>query len=89
MAVLDRTEWYFGETPVNILAMGIAHKSIAFPIAWKLLSSGGKSGFQAHIDVLECFLRIVDLGSIKAGVANREFISADWLACSSTAGHSV
>ena len=32
VAVLDRTEWHFGETPVNILMMGIAHEGIAFPM---------------------------------------------------------
>ena len=23
--VIDRTEWYFGETPVNVLVVGIVH----------------------------------------------------------------
>ena len=27
--VVDRTEWHFGETPVNILVMGIAHQGMA------------------------------------------------------------
>lgn len=29
--LLDRPEWYFGETPVNVLMVGIGHKGIAFP----------------------------------------------------------
>ena len=32
--VLDRTEWHFGRTPVNVLMVGIAHKGMAFPISW-------------------------------------------------------
>lgn len=80
VVVLDRTEWHVGETPVNILMMGIAHKSVAFPIAWTVLSSGGESGAQVHIDALEHFLKIVDPKSIEAVVADREFILAEWLA---------
>lgn len=80
VAVLDRTEWHFGSKPVNILMIGIAHKGVAFPVAWKVLPNGGGSGSDAHIDVLERFLRIVDPKLIKAVVADREFISADWLA---------
>lgn len=79
VAVLDRTEWHFGETPVNILVMGIAHKGIAFPVAWKVLPKGGGSGAEMHIQVLERFLAIVDPESIKAVLADREFISVEWL----------
>lgn len=79
VAVLDRTEWHFGETPVNILVMGIAHEGIAFPVAWKVLPKGGGSGADSHIQVLERFLSIVDPESIQAVLADREFISVDWI----------
>jgi len=79
VAVLDRTEWHFGKTPVNVLMMGIAHKGIAFPVAWKVLPSGGGSGTESHVDVLERFLSIVDPASIEAVLADREFISVDWM----------
>ena len=79
VAVLDRTEWYFGSTPVNILMIGIAHKGVVFPVVWKVLPNGGGSGSGAHIDVLERFLAIVAPEAIKAVVADREFIGTDWL----------
>ena len=79
VAVLDRTEWHFGETPVNILVMGIAHEGIAFPVAWKVLPKGGGSKANAHIQVLERFLSVVDPGSIQAVLADREFISIEWI----------
>lgn len=77
--VVDRTEWEFGETPVNILVMGIVHNKMAFPIAWTSLPDEGGSGADDHIEVLERFLQIVDPDSIKVAVADREFISARWL----------
>lgn len=79
VAVLDRTEWHFGQTPVNVLMMGIAHKGVAFPVVWKVLPSGGGSRAKSHMDVLERFLAIVDPASIEAVLADREFISVKWM----------
>lgn len=79
VAVLDRTEWHFGSAPVNILVMGIAHEGIAFPVAWKVLPKGGGSGAGSHIQVLERFLSVVDPESIQAVLADREFISVEWI----------
>lgn len=77
--VIDRTEWHFGSTPVNILMIGIAHKKMAFPVAWTALPSGGGSSASAHIDVLDRFLSVVDPGAIEVVMADREFISVTWL----------
>jgi hypothetical protein len=30
---LDRTDWYLGETPLNIMMIGIAYRGVAFPAA--------------------------------------------------------
>ena len=77
--VIDRTEWHFGETAVNILMVGIAHEGMAFPVAWTALSSGGSSDPEAQTEVLERFLKIVDPDSIKVVTADREFISVPWM----------
>ena len=77
--VIDRTEWHFGETAVNILMVGIAHEGMAFPIAWTALPSGGSSDFQSQAKVLERFLEVVDPDSIKVVTADREFISVPWM----------
>lgn len=77
--VIDRTEWYFGETAVNILMVGIAHEGMAFPITWTALPSEGGSGTEAQTEVLERFLEVVDPGLIKVITADREFISVPWM----------
>ena len=79
VVTLDRTEWHFGNTPVNILMVGIAHKGTAVPIVWKTLPNGGGSGADAHINVVERFLTIVDPEAIRVVLADREFIGAEWL----------
>jgi hypothetical protein len=79
VVALDRTEWHFGQTPVNVLTVGIAHRGICFPIAWNVLPTGGSSGAGEQIKVLERFLAAVDPTSIEAVVADREFIATEWL----------
>jgi hypothetical protein len=77
--VIDRTEWHFGETGVNILMVGIAHEGMAFPVAWTALPSGGSSNFRAQSEALERFLEVVDPDSIEVLTADREFISVRWM----------
>jgi len=77
--VLDRTEWHFGQTPVNVLMIGIAHRGIAFPVAWTALPKSGGSGSTEQIEVLEAALCALDVEEVEALTADREFISARWL----------
>jgi len=77
--IIDRTEWHFGQTAVNVLMIGVAYEGIAFPIAWTTLDHGGGSGADEHTEVLEQFLRVVRPDQIRALVADREFTGSDFL----------
>jgi hypothetical protein len=79
VVVIDRTEWHFGQTPVNVLAVGIGHDGMTIPVVWRALPGGGGSGKADHTDLLEQLLNVIDASSIKAILADREFISAGWL----------
>ena len=79
VAVVDRTEWHFGQTAVNVLMIGVAYNGIAFPIAWTALGHGGGSGADEHAEVLDQFLRVVEPDQIRALVADREFTGSDFL----------
>ncbi len=79
VAVVDRTEWHFGQTAVNVLMIGIAQGGIAFPVAWTALDHGGGSGADEHAKVLKQFLRVVEPEQIRAFVADREFTGGDFL----------
>ncbi|WP_251951923.1 IS4 family transposase [Salinibacter ruber] len=79
VVVIDRTEWHFGQTAVNVLTVGIAYNGIAFPVAWTALSHGGGSGADEHIEVLERILRVVKPDQIRALVADREPAGSDFL----------
>jgi len=85
VAIVDHTEWHFGQTAVNVLMVGIADEKrdwaggIAHPIAWTVLDHGGGSGANEHVQVLEQFLRVVDPEQSRAFVADREFTGSDFL----------
>jgi uncharacterized protein (UPF0216 family) len=83
VVVLDRTEWHFGSSPVNVLTIGIAHEdmheSMAVPIAWSVSDEDGSSAADGQIQVLERFLQVIDPSDIDVMLADREFISVQWL----------
>ncbi|MCS3698817.1 hypothetical protein GGQ20_000109 [Salinibacter ruber] len=79
IAVLDQTEWHFGQTAVNVLMIGIAEGGIAYPVVWSVLGHGGGSGASEHTDLLKQFLRLVEPDELRALVADREPAGSDFL----------
>lgn len=75
---VDRTDWYFGETPLNILMLSVVYKQIAFPLLWIVLQKKGLSDTNERIELLEKFLKIFPKDSISFVTADREFIGQDW-----------
>jgi hypothetical protein len=77
---IDRTEWHFGQTPVNVLMIGVAYQGIAFPVVWEAVGREGSSSAEDGIALFERFLRLVDAANIRIVTGDREFIGEDWLA---------
>jgi hypothetical protein len=77
---LDRTDWYLGETPLNIMVLGIAYRGVAFPLLWTVLEKKGCSDQQERIQLVQEFGRIFGYHSISYLCADREFIGKDWFA---------
>jgi len=76
---IDRTNWEFGKNSINILMMTLIHKSISFPICWKLLEKGGNSNYKERIEIFEQLLEILPVERIKSLVADREFDGEKWI----------
>lgn len=76
---MDRTNWKFGETEINVLMIGICRKGTCFPVVWRLLGKAGNSNTGERIALTRRFLALVDAEDIRAFVADREFIGEDWL----------
>jgi len=76
---MDRTDWMWGESDINILTLGIVFKGAAIPIYWELLDNkGGNSNTQDRIDLMQKFIVQFGKGCIKGLLADREFIGNDW-----------
>lgn len=76
---MDRTNWKFGKANINILALGITYKGVAFPLLFKLLPKFGNSNTQERIELMEKFNQLFGFSKIKFLVADREFIGQEWL----------
>jgi len=76
---MDRTNWRWGKSDINILMLSVVYKGIALPLFWCLLPKFGNSDTAERIALIKRF--IVQFGKEKiAGIlADREFIGDDWI----------
>jgi|SRR5947209_6901911 len=75
---LDRTDWYLGQTPLNILVLGVVHQGTAFPLLWVVLPKKGCSSTAERIALLDEFGRLFGFSAVAYLCADREFIGKDW-----------
>lgn len=75
---LDRTDWYLGQTPLNILVLGVVHQGTAFPLLWVVLPKKGCSSTAERIALLDEFGCLFGFSSIAYLCADREFIGKVW-----------
>jgi len=77
--VLDRTNWKFGKSNINILMLGVSYKNIAFPIMFRMLDKRGNSNTTERISLLQDFMDCFGSDSIDCVLADREFVGEQWL----------
>jgi len=75
---IDRTDWYLGQTPLNILMLSVVWKGVAFPLLWTVLEKKGCSDTRERIELLEKYLKLFGPDSLSFVTADREFIGRDW-----------
>ena len=79
---VDRTNWKFGKSNINILLIGISYKGTAIPLIWQLLDKRGNSSTAERIALMNKLLGQLNLEQkkqIKCLLADREFIGKEWL----------
>lgn len=76
--VIDRTNWKFGKTDINILMLGIIFNNHAIPLYWELLEKRGSSSTKERKDLLAKAIKLLGKGRIKALLGDREFIGLKW-----------
>jgi Transposase DDE domain len=77
--VLDRTNWKFGTSNINILMLGVSYKNVAVPLMFTMLDKRGNSSTQERIDLINTYLDWFGVHTIDCLLADREFIGDEWL----------
>jgi hypothetical protein len=75
---IDRTDWYLGATPLNILMLSLVSKGVAFPLLWTVLEKKGCSDTAERIALLENYAQLFGTDTLSFVTADREFIGRDW-----------
>lgn len=76
--VMDRTNWHYGKTPLNILVLGVALGGVVLPLMWKVLPHQGNSHTGARILLIAKLLQVLPAKRWAVLIADREFIGEDW-----------
>lgn len=75
---MDRTNWQWGKSDINILTLAVVFKGIAIPIYWELLDRRGNSDTPERIAIVQKFIDKFGKDCIAGLLGDREFIGGDW-----------
>jgi hypothetical protein len=79
---MDRTNWKFGKTHINILTVGVVVGKVAIPITWITLpqrTKRGNSHSKHRILIMKKVFKILDVADINFLAMDREFNGKEWL----------
>ena len=79
MLTIDRTNWKFGESNINIFMLGVVYQGVAFPLMFKMLPKQGNSNTDERILLIDRFIGLFGVECIDALMADREFVGKRWL----------
>jgi hypothetical protein len=71
--LIDRTEWKFGSTWVNILTLSVAYKNVAIPVLWEVVNHKGNATAAEHTAIIKKFVKEFGANRILRVYADREF----------------
>src|ERR1019366_7244457 len=77
---IDRTNWDFGKTTINILMISVVWNGMGIPLLWTLLPTAGNSNTSERTGLLDCLRAAFPDMKIAALMGDREFIGDAWMA---------
>ena len=75
---MDRTNWRYGKSDINLLVLSVCLLGSAMPLYWIELDSRGNSDTEERKKVMEMFITDFGVDQIDYLLADREFIGNDW-----------
>jgi hypothetical protein len=76
---MDRTNWKFGQTNINVLTLAIVYQGVAFPVLISMLDKRGNSHTQERIAIIERYIRLFGYQTIDCLLGDREFVGEQWI----------
>ena len=76
--LLDRTNWQWGKSNINVLFLCVAYKKIAIPIFWLVLNKKGNSSTRERAALVQRFIKVFGKAPIAGILGDREFIGKKW-----------
>ncbi|CAN0445897.1 unnamed protein product, partial [Phaeothamnion confervicola] len=77
---IDRTNWDFGKTTINILMISVTWNGMGIPLQWMLLPTAGNSHTSERTELLDRLRAAFPDMKIAALMSDREFIGDAWMA---------
>jgi len=77
---LDRTNWKWGKSNLNILVLAVVYKGAAIPLYWIVLRKQGNSNQGERMTLLLKFIDQFGTSQVRGILGDREFIGKDWWA---------
>jgi len=77
---IDRTNWDFGKTTINILMISVAWNGMGIPLIWMVLPAAGNSSTSERSELLDRLHAAFPNMKIAALMGDREFIGDAWMA---------
>ena len=72
---IDRTNWFWGKTKINVLVLAVAYEGVAIPIFWCVLNKAGNASAKQHCAIIARFIRVFGETNIAGILGDREFAS--------------
>ena len=76
---IDRTNWDFGKTTINILMISVMWHGMGIPLIWSLLPKAGNSNTGERTDLLDRLQEAFPDLKIASIMGDREFIGDAWM----------
>jgi hypothetical protein len=76
--IMDRTNWKWGKTDINILMLSVEHFGIGIPLFWTVLRGGGSSSTKDRMKIMRRVIRAIGAKNVQVLLADREFIGETW-----------
>ena len=75
---IDRTNWKWGKSNLNIFMLGVVYKGIAIPLYWDMLDKRGNTNHLERAELIERFIKQFGKDNIEMILADREFVGELW-----------